>query len=94
MRDIVGYLAGALTTIAFLPQVIKAWRTRRTEDLSLGMYLTFNIGVALWLIYGILLGSFPIIAANVLTLLLTGSILVLQFHGARQRWHPGASPRA
>lgn len=94
MRDIVGYLAGALTTIAFLPQVIKAWRTRRTEDLSLGMYLTFNIGVALWLIYGILLGSFPIIAANVLTLLLTGSILVLQFHGARQRRHPGASPRA
>ncbi len=94
MMDIVGYSAGALTTIAFLPQVIKAWRTRRTADLSLSMYLTFSVGVALWLVYGILLVSVPIIVANILTLLLTGSILVMQFHGAWQRRRTEPRPPA
>jgi MtN3 and saliva related transmembrane protein len=57
-------------TIAFLPQAIKTWRTRSTKDISLGTYLIFAIGIALWLIYGLLLHDIPLIAANGVTLLL------------------------
>jgi len=80
--EIVGSLAGFLTTIAFIPQVLRAWRTRSTKDISLGMFLVFTAGVALWLTYGILLNKPPIIAANIATLMLSLSILVLKLrHG-------------
>jgi len=72
----VGYLAGALTTISFVPQVLKAIRMRETRDLSLAMLVLFAIGIFLWTLYGIWAGSLPIIAANVITLFL---ILVLLF---------------
>jgi MtN3 and saliva related transmembrane protein len=75
---IVGYLAGALTTAAFVPQVVKSWRTRSVADLSLGMLLMFSTGVALWLLYGCLGHAVPIIAANSVTLLLTLPLLVLK----------------
>ncbi|APZ41909.1 SemiSWEET transporter [Acidihalobacter ferrooxydans] len=78
--DSIGLAAGALTTVAFLPQVIKVWRTRSARDLSLGMYFTFTLGVALWLIYGILLHAWPIILANAVTLLLAGAILALKLY--------------
>ncbi len=79
--DTIGALAGALTTIAFVPQVIKTWRTRSTGDLSLAMFAIFCSGVALWLVYGLLLGRWPIIAANMATLALAATILVYKIRG-------------
>lgn len=75
---IIGLLAGALTTIAFVPQVLKTWRTKSTDDLSLGMYLIFCCGVILWLTYGIIKNDLPIILANGVTLVLALSILLLK----------------
>ena len=71
---LVGYIAGALTTLSFVPQVIRAWRSGETRDLSLAMLLLFAVGVLLWTFYGIWTGSMPIIGANVITFIL---ILVL-----------------
>lgn len=68
--EAVGLLAGTLTTLAFLPQVLKTWRTKRTDDLSLSMLVSFATGVALWLVYGLLIRSLPVILSNVITLLL------------------------
>lgn len=75
---LLGLLAGTLTTIAFVPQVIKAWRTKHTHDISLGMFVIFCMGVFLWLMYGILIKNFPITVNNVITLVLTAIILVLK----------------
>lgn len=74
----IGGIAATLTTCAFLPQVWRVWRTRHTKDISLLMYALFTLGVALWLAYGILLGAWPIIIANTITLLLAGTVLVLK----------------
>ncbi len=76
--SLLGYLAGALTTIAFVPQVIKTWKSKSASDISLGMFVTFCAGVFCWLVYGFLLGSPPIIAANVATLTLAVIILFLK----------------
>jgi len=76
--NIVGFIAAIFTTFAFVPQVIKVWRTRSTVDISLGMYSLFTLGVALWLAYGILLDAWPIILANIVTLLLAGAVLVMK----------------
>ncbi len=67
---LLGFGAAVCTTIAFLPQVIKNWRTRSAGDLSFGTFTVFTFGVVLWLVYGILINSLPIIAANVITLVL------------------------
>jgi len=72
---ILGLTAACLTTCAFIPQVIKTWKTKSAKDLSLGMYLVFTGGVILWLIYGIIKWDIPIIAANMVTLLLALTIL-------------------
>ena len=76
--NIVGFIAAVFTTFAFVPQVIKVWRTHSTADISLGMYSLFTLGVALWLAYGILLDAWPIILANIITLLLAGAVLVMK----------------
>lgn len=73
--DYLGLFAGMLTTISFLPQVIKTWKTKSARDLSLEMFVIFCTGVMLWLIYGISVGNVPIIVSNLLTALLAGSIL-------------------
>lgn len=73
--EIIGFLAGALTTAAFIPQVVKTAKSRKTEDISLTMYIIFNSGVLLWLIYGIFITSLPIILANAVTLALGLTIL-------------------
>lgn len=73
--DLVGTLAATLTTVAFIPQALKTWRTRHARDLSLGMFSLFTAGVLCWLIYGLLLGAWPIIIANTITAGLAGSIL-------------------
>ena len=75
MIEIFGYLAGTLTTISFLPQTLKIIRNKNVDGLSLGMYITFASGVALWLIYGIFIHNTPIIIFNVITLLFTIAII-------------------
>ena len=80
--ELVGLAAAFLTTLAFLPQVLHTIRTRSTHDISLRMYSLFTLGVFLWLIYGLILRDVPIIAANAVTLLLSGTILSLKLrHG-------------
>lgn len=82
--DLVGTAAGILTTAAFIPQVVKTWRTRQTRDISLAMWLAFCAGVALWLVYGIMLMAWPVILANLPTLGLAGTILAIKI-GNRNR---------
>jgi MtN3 and saliva related transmembrane protein len=76
--NLLGFAAGVLTTAAFVPQVLKIWKTRSARDISLAMYAVFTTGVVLWLVYGIALGSVPIIVANVLTLGLALAVLVMK----------------
>lgn len=76
--NVLGFVAGVLTTAAFVPQVLKIWRTRSARDISLGMYTVFTSGVVLWLAYGLALGSVPIVVANVFTLALALAVLVLK----------------
>ncbi|MFP4529303.1 MAG: SemiSWEET transporter [Candidatus Kapaibacterium sp.] len=79
---IIGFCAAICTTIAFVPQAIMTWRTRQTRDISLPMYIIFTLGVICWLIYGIMLNALPIILANIVTLALALSILILKLkHG-------------
>jgi MtN3 and saliva related transmembrane protein len=84
MNDLIGYLAAGLTTLSFLPQALHTFRTRDVSGISLGMYSMFATGVALWLVYGLLLGSWPLIAANSVTLTLALAILVMKL-----RYGPG-----
>ena len=75
---ILGFAAGTLTTLSFVPQVHKAWRSKRCDDLSLSMLLAFGAGVLLWLIYGVVLRKSPIIVANAVTLALILVLLTLK----------------
>jgi MtN3 and saliva related transmembrane protein len=78
----IGLVAACLTTIAYAPQAIKTWRTRSTKDISLGMFALMVTGVALWLVYGLMIGDLPLILGNVVTLSLSGMILALKLrHG-------------
>jgi MtN3 and saliva related transmembrane protein len=78
----IGLGAAWCTTISFVPQVHRAWRTRSTQDLSLTMFLVFTTGIFLWLVYGLLRHDVPLIAANGATLVLSGSILFFKLrHG-------------
>ena len=79
---LVGMLAGVLTTVAFLPQVLRTWRTRSTADISLVMFLIYVTGLVLWLIYGVMLNDLPLILSNAVTLVFSGTILALKLrHG-------------
>ena len=73
-----GFVAAALTTFAFVPQTIRTIRTKDTRGISLWMYLTFTVGVVFWLGYGLVLMSWPMIIANVVTLLLSLTVLSLK----------------
>ncbi len=75
---LVGFLAGALTTTAFVPQVLKTWRSRSAADLSLGMLIVFTMGVALWIAYGLMMGAAPVIVSNVVTFGLAASLLAMK----------------
>ncbi len=72
----IGLAAAVLTTAAFAPQAIQAWRSRSTRDVSLAMFTLMVAGITLWLVYGILIGDLPLIVANTVTLVLAASILV------------------
>jgi MtN3 and saliva related transmembrane protein len=80
LNDWIGGMAATLTTSAFIPQVWQVWRTRHTKDISLGMYIIFISGVLLWLAYGVMLQSWPIIIANTLTALLAGTVLAMKLY--------------
>lgn len=73
--ELIGYCAAFLTTFSFAPQAWLTFRTRDVRGISLGMYSVFAAGVALWLAYGLLLGAWPIVAANAVTLALALAIL-------------------
>ena len=82
LMEYVGYAAALCMTAAYVPQVLKVWRTRETKDISLETFAALAAGLSLWLIYGIWSGDIPIIAANSITLLLTSTILYLKIkHG-------------
>jgi len=87
MTEAIGLAAGTLTTLAFIPQVARVWRTRSACDLSWGMLSIFTLGVGLWLIYGVLLGAAAIILANAITFVLTCALCVMKW-----RFEAGASP--
>jgi MtN3 and saliva related transmembrane protein len=76
--DALGWIAGTLTTIAFFPQVLKTWTSKSAKDVSLVMMVTFCIGVFLWLVYGIAIQAMPVIACNVITLILGLLIVILK----------------
>jgi MtN3 and saliva related transmembrane protein len=75
---LIGLAAGFLTTISFVPQILKIWKTKSAEDVSRKMFLAIAVGVALWLVYGILLRQWPIIVWNSVSLVLAGAILALK----------------
>lgn len=76
--DLIGYFAAFLTTLAFVPQALHSWKTRDLSGISLPMYSMFSLGVFGWLIYGILITSWPIIVANSITLVLACAVLALK----------------
>lgn len=81
--DLLGYAAAALTTKSFVPQAWLSFRTGDVSGISLGMYASFTVGVALWLAHGVVLGAWPIVVANAITLVLAMSILVMKLRGRR-----------
>ena len=76
--ELIGYAAAILTTGSFVPQTWLTFRTRDVSGISLGMYSVFTGGIALWLVYGVAMGAWPIILANTITLTLAASILVMK----------------
>jgi MtN3 and saliva related transmembrane protein len=76
MESILGYFAALCTTIAFIPQAVKVFKTKHTKDISLGMFSLLNFGFVLWLVYGIILQSYPIILANAITMVFAIYILI------------------
>ena len=85
LSETIGYSAAFLTTAAFLPQAYKSWRTRDLSGISLPMYTMFTMGVAFWLVYGALIASTPVIAANAITLLLSSIVLLLKVRQVRYK---------
>ena len=81
---LLGYIAGTCTTIAFLPQVVKAYRTKSCQDLSAGMLVIFATGIFFWFIYGILIDEMPIVFANGITFIFVIAIGVLKVVYARK----------
>ncbi len=87
-HDALGYAAASLTTASFVPQALMTLRTRNVSGISLAMYSVFTLGVALWLLYGLALGQWPIVAANAVTLALAAVILFTKLRVERA----GATP--
>lgn len=83
--NLLGIAAGSLTTVAFVPQVVKTWRTKSGDDISTGMFLLFATGVVLWLLYGVALQAAPIVIANSITLVLALTIIVLKVRYRNRR---------
>ena len=75
---LIGFMAATGTTLSFIPQVIKSWKTKETHDISFWTFITLVIGIALWLIYGFLINDLPLIIANSITFVFALSILILK----------------
>lgn len=85
LHDIVGTVAACLTTVSFVPQAWLSFKTRDVSGVSLGMYSVFTVGVAMWLVYGLLLSAWPIVIANAITLALAVAILGMKVrYGGKQ----------
>jgi MtN3 and saliva related transmembrane protein len=82
--EVLGYVAACLTTLSFAPQAWLIFRTRNVAGVSLGMYGAMTAGVVLWLVYGVLIRSWPLVAANLVTLSLAGSILGMKLRLSRK----------
>ena len=76
--ELLGLLAGLFTTFAFVPQVVKIWQSKHAHDVSFAMFAIFSTGVALWIVYGFIIGSVPVILANSVTFVLALAILILK----------------
>jgi MtN3 and saliva related transmembrane protein len=79
MINLLGMVAGILTTISFLPQVFKIYKTKSAKDISLEMFILFSVGIFLWLIYGFCIASLPVILSNFVTLILASIILFFKY---------------
>ncbi len=77
-QDTYGFIAAVLTTVAFLPQLIKTYRTKSADDVSFSMLILFIIGLVFWIIYAVKARALPVLLANLITLILNSSILVLK----------------
>ena len=75
---VLGLVAGTLTTLSFLPRLLKAWHSRSTHDISFGMLALFSAGLVLWIVYGAIVADVPVIMANSVTLVFVGLIPVLK----------------
>ena len=78
LEIVIGLIAGTITTASFLPQVIKIWKTKSTRDLSLGMFIFISLGMGLWIVYGLLINSLPVIVANLVSLALCLTIIAFK----------------
>ena len=76
--NLLGFIAATITTAAFIPQTYRSITTRDLSGISLGMYATFTFGIILWIIYGVLIGSGPILVANIITFVMSATILYLK----------------
>lgn len=76
---VIGYLAGTLTTLSFVPQVVRAWRARRTDELAWGWLIIFELGLGLWLAYGVILHNWPMILANIITMTLCSLLMLMKY---------------
>lgn len=78
--ELLGLIAGLFTTIAFVPQVVKIWKSKHAHDVSLAMFAIFSAGVALWIVYGFVIDSLPVILANSVTFALALAVLILKLY--------------
>jgi len=85
LDDLLSTVAGTCTTLAFLPQVLHTLRTRDVKSLSLGMYVVFTSGIALWIAFGIVIRSWPVIITNVVTFVLAALVLVMKLRYGREQ---------
>jgi MtN3 and saliva related transmembrane protein len=76
--SIIGTTGSTLTTVCQIPQLVKIWKTRHTKDLSLATYLVLSLGVAIWIVYGILLKAPPVYISNIATFILVFSIVIFK----------------
>lgn len=88
MTDLIGYAAAFLTTVSFVPQAWLTFKTKDVRGISVGMYSAFTVGIALWLVYGLMIQAWPVVIANVITFALASSILVMRLR------YGGGSPSA
>ena len=76
MEPNLGFLAAFCTTVAFIPQVVKVYKSKHTKDISLGMFLFLSLGIVLWIGYGLMIKSYPVVIANAITIILASYILI------------------